>query len=343
VRLFIGGNSMRVVFMGTPEFSLPSLEAVLAAGIEVAAVFTQPDRPAGRGRMLTPSPVKVRALELGIEVRQPERVRAADIAPFSPAAAVVVAYGQYLSGKLLIVPPLGGVNVHPSLLPRWRGAAPIQRALLAGDKETGVCTMRVAKEMDAGAILGVASVEVEPRDNSESLHDRLAEAGGRLLAETLGQLERNEAEEREQDPALVTWADKLTKEEAPLDWGAPAKALDLRVRGLRPWPVAETAWPGAGAGAGAKTETKTGTGVMRIWRAYPLEQESGPGIGPDVGPGEVLGETDTPEGRGLRVKTGEGDLVLLEVQPPGGKRMAVSDYLRGRPLVDGVVLGEERV
>ncbi|MDP6277824.1 MAG: methionyl-tRNA formyltransferase [Nitrospinota bacterium] len=319
---------MRVVFMGTPEFSLPSLEALLSAGVEIAAVFTQPDRPAGRGRKLTPPPVKVRALERGLEVRQPERVRAADIAPLSPDAAVVVAYGQYLSGKLLGVPPLGGVNVHPSLLPRWRGAAPIQRALLAGDEETGVCTMRVAKEMDAGAILGVAAVAVGPRETSELLHDRLAEEGGRLLVQTLEQLERNEADEREQDPTLVTWADKLTKEEAPLDWGAPAAALDLRVRGLRPWPVAETAWLGSG--------TKAGAGPMRIWRAYPLESEAGA----SAGPGEVLGETDTPEGRGLRVRTGEGDLVLFEVQPPGGRRMAAADYLRGRSLAGGAVLGE---
>jgi methionyl-tRNA formyltransferase len=189
--------------------------------------------------------------------------------------------------------------------------------------------MRVAKEMDAGAILGVAAVAVGPRETSESLHDRLAEAGGRLLVQTLEQLERSEADEREQDSTLVTWADKLTKEEAPLDWGAPAAALDLRVRGLRPWPVAETTWPGAG--------TKSGAGAIRIWRAYPLESESGA----SAGHGEVLGVTDTPEGRGLRVRTGEGDLVLLEVQPPGGRRMLAADYLRGRPLAGGAVLGGE--
>ena len=239
---------MRTVFLGTPEFALPSLEAIVASPIEVEAVFTQPDRPAGRGRKLTPSPVKVRALELGLEVLQPERVRGADLTAFKPDAAVVVAYGQYLSGKLLSVPPLGGVNVHPSLLPRWRGAAPIQRALLAGDSESGVCTMRVAKEMDAGAILGKVVVPIGLRDTSEDLHDNLAEAGAGLLVDTLQRLERGEVVETEQDPALVTYAEKLTKEEARLGWTKSAAALGLLVRGLRPWPVAEPLWPGVDEG-----------------------------------------------------------------------------------------------
>lgn len=316
---------MRTVFLGTPEFALPSLEALVASPIEVRAAFTQPDRPAGRGRKLTPPPVKVRALELGIEVLQPERVRGADLAAFEPDAAVVVAYGQYLSGKLLSVPPLGGVNVHPSLLPRWRGAAPIQRALLAGDSESGVCTMRVAKEMDAGAILGKVVVPLGPRDTSEDLHDKLAEAGAVLLVDTLQRLERGEVVETEQDPSLVTYAEKLTKEEARLDWTKSAAALDLLIRGLRPWPVAETLWPGVDEGP------------VRIWRAYPLDVEQGRA----AKVGEVLGEAGSPEGRGLRVGTGEGDLLLLEVQPPGKRRMSAEEYLRGRPLPDGAVMGDK--
>lgn len=316
---------MRTVFLGTPEFALPSLEAIVASPIEVEAVFTQPDRPAGRGRKLTPSPVKVRALELGLEVLQPERVRGADLTAFKPDAAVVVAYGQYLSGKLLSVPPLGGVNVHPSLLPRWRGAAPIQRALLAGDSESGVCTMRVAKEMDAGAILGKVVVPIGLRDTSEDLHDKLAEAGAGLLVDTLQRLERGEVVETEQDPALVTYAEKLTKEEARLGWTKSAAALGLLVRGLRPWPVAETLWPGVDEGP------------VRIWCAYPLDAEPGRA----AKAGEVLGEADSPEGRGLRVRTGEGDLVLLEVQPPGKRRMSAEEYLRGRPLPDGAVMGDK--
>ena len=317
---------MRTVFLGTPEFALPSLEALVASPIGVEAVFTQPDRPAGRGRKLTPPPVKVRALELGLEVLQPERVRSVDIEAFRPDAAVVVAYGQYLSGKLLSIPPLGGVNVHPSLLPRWRGAAPIQRALLAGDSESGVCTMRVAKEMDAGAILGKVVVPLGPRDTSENLHDKLAEAGAGLLVDTLERLDSGEGVEREQDPALVTHAEKLTKDEARLDWTKSAAALDLLIRGLRPWPVAETLWPGVAEGA------------VRIWCAYPLEAE--PERAARVG--EVLGEADSPEGRGLRVRTGEGDLLLLEVQPPGKRRMSAEDYLRGSSLPESAVMGDEK-
>ena len=315
---------MRTVFLGTPEFALPSLEAIVASTIEVGAVFTQPDRPAGRGRKLTPSPVKVRALELGLEVLQPERVRGADLEAFKPDAAVVVAYGQYLSGKLLSVPPLGGVNVHPSLLPRWRGAAPIQRTLLAGDSNCGVCTMRVAKEMDAGAILGKMVVPLGPRDTSENLHNKLAVAGARLLVDTLQRLERGEVVEVEQDPSLVTYAEKLTKEEARLDWSKSAAALDLLIRGLRPWPVAEALWPGVDEGP------------VRIWRAYPLDAE--PGRSARVG--ELMGEVDSPEGRGLRVRTGEGDLILLEVQPPGKQRMSADEYIRGRPLSGGAVMGD---
>ncbi|MFC1492214.1 methionyl-tRNA formyltransferase [Nitrospinota bacterium] len=317
---------MRVVFLGTPEFALPALEAILSSSIEVVAVFTQPDRPAGRGRKLTPPAVKVRALEHGLEVLQPERVRAADISPFSPDAAVVAAYGQYLSSKLIAVPRLSAVNIHPSLLPRWRGAAPIQRALLAGDTETGVCSMRVAKEMDAGAVLGKVVVPIGPRDTSEDLHDKLASASGPLILDTLVRLERNEVAEEEQDESLVTYAEKLTKEEARLDWPMSGEELDRRVRGLRPWPVADTPMPGLDGGS------------LRIWRAFPLESEPGR----EASPGEVLGETETPEGPGLRVRAGGGDLSLLEVQPPGGRRMTIDAFLRGHPLPPGAVLGNPK-
>jgi methionyl-tRNA formyltransferase len=305
--------------MGTPEFAIPAFDAILASSIEIAAVFTQPDRPAGRGRKLSPSPVKVRALEMGIDVLQPELVRASDISPLSPDVVVVVAYGQYLSSKLTGVPPLGAVNIHPSLLPRWRGAAPIQRALLAGDKETGVCAMRVAKEMDAGAVLGRVSVPIGPRDTTGDLREKLAAASGPLIVDTLGRLERDELAEEEQDEALVKHAEKLSKEEARLEWSMSGAELDRRVRGLRPWPVAETLWPGVDGGS------------VRIWRAFPLDSEGGR----EALLGEVLGEADTPEGRGLRVRCGSGDLALLEIQPPGGKRMDGGAFLRGRPLPAG--------
>ncbi|MBI2132678.1 MAG: methionyl-tRNA formyltransferase [Candidatus Tectomicrobia bacterium] len=314
---------MRVVFLGTPEFAVPALEAMLASPIGIAAVFTQPDRPSGRGRRLTPPPVKARALEAGLEVRQPGRIRSGDIAPFAPDAVAVAAYGQILSRKFLAVPRLGAFNLHPSLLPRWRGAAPIQRALLAGDRETGACVIRLVHELDAGPVLARLSLPIGPRDTAEDLHGRLAAAGGPLLVEALLRLERGEAEEEPQPEGGVTYAAKLAKEEAPLDWSLAAGELDRRVRGLRPWPVAETAWPGLAEGA------------VRIWKAYPLPPE-GP---PEALPGEALGLAGTPEGRGLRVRTGGGDLAILELQPPGGRRMEAEAFLRGRPLPAGARLG----
>ncbi|MEE9241394.1 MAG: methionyl-tRNA formyltransferase [bacterium] len=317
---------MRVVFLGTPEFAVPTLEAIASSPIEVAAVFTQPDRPAGRGRKLTTPPVKKRALEFGIEVHQPERIRASDIPPFSPDAVVVVAYGQILSKKFLAVPRLGVMNLHASLLPRWRGAAPIQRAVLAGDEECGVCVMRVLRKLDAGPVLASWTAPIGPRDTSEDLHDKLAFAGGPLMVDTLQELERGEVSEKPQDESRVTYAAKLSKGEAPLDWSLPADELDRRIRGLRPWPVAQTGFPG------------TDREPVRIWRAFPLDSDPGR----SAAAGETLGETGCPEGRGIRVRTGSGDLVLLELQPPGRRRMAAEDFLRGHPFPPGARLGESR-
>ncbi len=315
---------MRVVFLGSPAFAVPSLEAIAAGPFEIPAVFTQPDRPAGRGRRISPPPVKGRALELGLEVRQPDRVRAADIAPFSPEVAVVVAYGQIFSRKLLSLPKRGVLNVHASLLPRWRGAAPIQRALIAGDREQGVSIMQVVPELDAGPVLRRSAVPVGPRETAEALHDRLALLGASLLIETLGRLGRPEnAEGEPQDESRVTYANKLSKKEAPIDWSRPAEEIDRRVRGLRPWPVAETPWPGIRGGP------------VRIWHAFPLKEKSER----PATPGEVLGPADSAEGAGVRVRTGRGDLLLLEVQPPGRKRMPVNAFLQGRPLPPGARLG----
>lgn len=315
---------MRVVFLGTPEFAVPTLEAIEFSAIELSAVFTQPDRPAGRGRKLTPSPVKKRALEFGLEVHQPERIRASDILPFSPDAVVVVAYGQILSKKFLAVPKLGVVNLHASMLPRWRGAAPIQRAVLAGDKVCGVCVMRVVQKLDAGPVMASLAVPIGQLDTSEGLHDKLAAAGAPLIVDTLRGLETGEISETPQDEALVTYAEKLSKSEAPLDWSQSADELDRRVRGLRPWPVAQTGIPGVN-GASA-----------RIWRSFPMKSDPGR----SAVPGEVLGEDDCAEGRGLRVRTGSGDLVLLEIQPPGRRRMTAEDFLRGHPVLAGARLGE---
>ncbi len=313
---------MRAVFFGTSEFAVPALRALIASPVEVAAVFTQPDRPAGRGRRLTPSPVKACALEAGLPVLQPERIRSTDVAEFRPDLGIVAAYGQILSAKLLGVPRLGLVNLHPSLLPRWRGAAPIQRALLEGDAETGVCVMRVTPELDAGAVLARRSLPIGSRDTSADLHDKLAELGAGQVVATLLALERGEVAEEPQDESLVTYAEKLRKDEAKLDWRLTAGRLDRLIRGLNPWPVAETAWPDI-----------TG-GPVRIWRAWPVAEGSGGAAG------EILGSADSPEGAGIRVATGEGDLVLLEIQPPGKKKMDGGAFARGYPCRPGLVIGE---
>ena len=313
---------MRAVFFGTSEFAVPTLRALTASPVEVAAVFTQPDRPSGRGRRLTPPPVKACALEAGLPVLQPERIRAADISDFRPDVGVVAAYGQILSRKLLGVPRLGLLNLHPSLLPRWRGAAPIQRALLEGDAETGVCVMRVAPELDAGAVLARRSVPIGPRDTSGTLHDKLAVLGAEQMVATLYALEKGGVAEEPQDESLVTYAEKLQKDEAKLDWRLAAVHLDRRIRGLNPWPVAQTSWPGITSGP------------VRIWRAWPVPGESGGAAG------EVLGPGESPEGAGIRVAAGEGELVILEIQPPGRKKMDGGAFARGYPCKPGLVLGE---
>ena len=313
---------MRAVFFGTSGFGAPTLRALIASPIEVAAVFTQPDRPAGRGRKLTPPPVKACALEAGLPVLQPERIRSTDVAEFRPDVGVVASYGQILSRKLLKVPRLGLLNLHPSLLPRWRGAAPIQRALLEGDDETGVCVMRVAPELDAGPVLTRRSLPIGPRDTSGALHDKLAGLGAEQMVVTLLKLENGEVTEETQDESLVTYAEKLQKEEAKLDWRLPASRLDRLIRGLNPWPVTQTAWP------------EITSGPVRIWRAWPNPGESGGAAG------EILGQTESPEGEGIRVSTGKGDLVILEIQPPGKKKMDARAFASGYPCRPGLVLGE---
>lgn len=312
---------MRAVFLGTSGFAVPALEALAASPVEIAAVFTQPDRPAGRGRKPAPPPVKARALEAGLPVAQPERIRAAAVAAYQPDVGVAAAYGQILSRRLLGVPRLGVLNLHPSLLPRWRGAAPIPRALLAGDAETGVCVMRLVPALDAGPVLAMRAAPIGPRDTSGALHDRLAAMGAALMVATLGRLERGEAEEQPQDEALATYAEKLRKEEARLDWRLPARRLDRLIRGFNPWPVAETGWPGLP------------NGPVRIWRAYPLAGASSGAVG------EIQGMAASPEGEGIRVSTGAGDLVILELQPPGRRKMEAASFARGYPCRRSLVLG----
>ncbi len=301
---------LRVVFAGTPEFAVPTLEALLAAGHDVVAVYTQPDRPAGRGRQLRPSPVKACAVTHGLEVRQPQSLRdpaeQQALAALEADAMVVVAYGLILPPEVLAAPRLGCLNVHASLLPRWRGAAPIQRALLAGDTETGVTIMQMERGLDTGPMLAREALPIGTTDTAGDLHDALAERGARLLATTLTRLAAGDLVTERQDDAAANYAEKLSKAEAHLDWQRPAPELDRQVRGLNPWPVAET---------------RLGDAPLRVWRAVPLPGHATP-------PGRVV----QAGSEGIDVACGEGLLRLLEVQPPGKRAMDAAAFANGRDL-----------
>lgn len=309
---------MKIVFAGTPEFSVPVLQVLLDSPHEVVAVYTQPDRPAGRGRQLRASPVKELALAHGIPVRQPVSLKDTDeqqaLAVLRPDLMVVVAYGLLLPQAVLDIPPRGCVNVHASLLPRWRGAAPIQRAILAGDAETGVTLMQMEAGLDTGPMLARAVCPIGGEDTGSRLHDRLSALGASLLAERLEAILAGDLTPEPQDDTLATYAHKLDKAEAELDWSRDAEELDRQVRAFNAWPVAQTRYRGQ---------------VLRVWRSRP---EAGPGTAP---PGTVLGA----DRAGIRVTCGRGVLCLEEVQMPGKRPMAVADFLNAHP-VDGVRLGE---
>ncbi|HEX7915393.1 methionyl-tRNA formyltransferase, partial [Rudaea sp.] len=298
---------LRLVFAGTPDFAVPHLAACRREGIEIAAVYTQPDRPAGRGRKLTPSPVKQAGLDFGLPVEQPENFKddmaRERLAAYVPDLIVVVAYGLILSRKVLAIPRFGCWNVHASLLPRWRGAAPIQRAILAGDAETGVCLMQMEAGLDTGPVLLRRAIPIAPDDSGGSLHDKLAALGAGLLGQGLDRILRNEPMPATPQPEHgVTHAHKLDKAEARLDWNDSAIALERKVRAFDPWPVAEGVVEGE---------------TLRVWRAQ--SRESAPG---SQGPGNILAATRD----GIDVACGTGVLRLIEVQRAGGRRIAVADY-----------------
>jgi methionyl-tRNA formyltransferase len=307
----LSSPGLRLVFAGTPEFSVPCLDACRASGAEVVAVYTQPDRPAGRGRKLTPSPVKQAALAAGIAVEQPESLKPADVqqalADYRPDLLVVVAYGLILPRKVLAIPRLGCWNVHASLLPRWRGAAPIQRAILAGDRESGVDLMRMEAGLDTGPVLLERRTPISRDDTGGSLHDRLAMLGAEALAEGLSRTLAGEALVATPQPEDgVTYAHKLDKAEAKLDFSRPALELERQVRAFDPWPVAE------GEIAGEP---------LRIWAAHAIELDH------HASPGRVLAA-----GRdGIDLACGTGALRVTAVQRAGGKRIGAIDYLNARP------------
>ncbi len=306
----MSGQTGRIVFAGSPDFAVPALQAIADSRHDLCAVLTQPDRPAGRGRTLRPGPVKVAAQALGCEVLQPDTLRdqsiQARLCDLAPDLMVVVAYGQLLPEEVLAIPVHGCVNLHASLLPRWRGASPIQAAIRAGDTHTGVSLMQLDAGLDTGPVYATVELSIGPRETAGELHDRLAVAGADLLAGHLDALVAGESKPRPQPDDGVTYARRIDKADAVIDWSASADAIDRQIRAYVPWPVAETVLDGA---------------RMRIWAAEPC---ACPGDGP-VDPGQVSGVDD----RGIVVGTGSGCLRLLEVQMPGRQRVRAVDFANG--------------
>jgi methionyl-tRNA formyltransferase len=308
---------MRLVFLGTPAFAVPTLEQIAAAGHQVLAVVTQPDRPRGRGQQLAASPVKETALRLGIPVYQPERVRRPEALEYlralGPEAMVVVGYGQIIPQSVIDLAPLGIINVHASLLPRYRGAGPIQWAIVNGETRTGVTTMRIDAGLDTGEMLLKAETEIGPEENAIELGRRLAAMGAELLVRTLDGLADGRITGEKQDNSLATYAPLLKKEDGAIDWSRPAQEIHNRVRGLQPWPGAYTGFRGQ---------------KLHLWRTRVA-------VGTGQGPGGAV-----LHARPLVVQCGAGGLELLEVQMEGRKRVPAGDFANGQRLTENEVLGE---
>ncbi len=312
---------MRIIFMGTPEFAVPSLEALLNHDFDVVGVVTQPDRPKGRGQTVMASPIKQLAQAQGLPILQPEKMKSPELlqalAAWRPDVIAVTAFGRILPKSILELPPAGCVNVHGSLLPRYRGAAPIQWALINGDRETGITTMLMNEGMDTGPILLQQAVSIEPDDTAAELGSRLARVGGQLLVETLKGLANKTITPREQDHDKATYAPLLTKEAGLIDWSQAARAIADRIRGLSPWPGCYTFLHGQ---------------RLAIWKAS-ADTERPEETAPGHTPGMIVGVTN----KELRILTGEGVLRVIDVQPANKKRMTVEQFLQGRSLSIGQV------
>jgi len=310
-------DSLKIIFAGTPDFSVPPLQALLDAGHRVVAVYTQPDRPAGRGRKLLASPVKQLAESRQIPLFQPRNFKDETdrerLAGLAADLMVVVAYGLILPQPVLDAPRLGCINIHASLLPRWRGAAPIQRALLAGDTHTGVTIMQMEAGLDTGPMLLTQQTPVAADESGGMLHDRLAQIGAEALLQALPGIADGSLHAEPQDDAAACYAKKLEKAEAAIDWSQPADLLGRQVRAFNPWPVAQTTLRGE---------------VLRVWVAWSDPQPN------DAMPGSVISATAA----GIQVATGSGSLYIKRLQQPGKRAMSAGDFLNAHQL-DGVVLG----
>lgn len=309
-------NSLRIIFAGTPDFAARHLQALLDAGHQVVAVYTQPDRPAGRGQQLQASPVKQLAVAKDIAVYQPKSLKKAkaqaELAALSADLMIVVAFGLILPPVVLATPRLGCINVHGSLLPRWRGAAPIQRSIWAGDAETGVTIMQMDAGLDTGAMLSKVSLPITAADTSATLYEKLAEVGPQALLSALTDLPSLQQNAVPQADEAANYAEKLSKEEALLDFNKPAVALEREIRAFNPWPV---------------SYLQLGAQQLKVWQS---RVESGQGE-----PGTVVRVDKT----GIAVATTDGLLVIEQLQPPGKKAMAVADFLNGR--ADWIKLGQQ--
>lgn len=310
---------MRIVFMGTPEFAVPSLEAILEAGHTVELVVTQPDRPKGRKKTLTPPPVKEAALLRGLAIAQPERLRKSEtvdrIAELKPDLIVTAAYGQILPKAVLDVPRLGCINVHGSLLPRYRGGAPIQRAIMNGETKTGVTIMYMAEGLDTGDMISVVEVPIADDDTSGTLFEKLTVAGAKLLAETLPAIEAETAAATPQNQDEATYAPNLTRDDERIDWNRAARGIYDQVRGLSPMAGGFTIWNGE---------------PFKVWGCSPIQRGASAGE-----PGTVLDASDD----GIVVQTGEGALLLTVIQPAGKKAMSAAEWLKGARLSPGASFG----
>lgn len=302
-------DSLRIIFAGTPDFAARHLDALLSSGHQIVGVFTQPDRPAGRGNKLTPSPVKVLAEQQQLPVFQPKSLRPEEnqhlVADLNADVMVVVAYGLILPKAVLDMPRLGCINVHGSLLPRWRGAAPIQRSLWAGDSETGVTIMQMDVGLDTGDMMYKIACPIEADDTSASLYDKLAQLGPQGMLTTLQQMAEGSAKREVQDESLVTYAEKLSKEEARLDWSLPAVQLERCIRAFNPWPV---------------SYFTIDDQPVKVWQATVLEQNA------NAEPGTIV----HADKHGIQVATVEGILNLTQLQPAGKKPMSAQDLLNSR-------------